>query len=50
METQPIEELSLPPVKIHCSVLAEDAIKAAISDWKKRHSEAQTDEKAAVGE
>jgi len=29
-------ELSLPPVKIHCSVLAEDAIKAAISDWKKK--------------
>ena len=32
--TQIVEELSLPPVKIHCSVLAEDAIKAAISDWK----------------
>tara|TARA_R110002110_G_scaffold169721_7_gene371568 strand:- start:986 stop:1378 length:393 start_codon:yes stop_codon:yes gene_type:complete len=31
------KELSLPPVKIHCSVLAEDAIKAAISDWKKKH-------------
>src|SRR5574341_866455 len=31
-----VEELSLPPVKIHCSVLAEDAIKAAITDWKKR--------------
>jgi nitrogen fixation NifU-like protein len=30
------EELSLPPVKIHCSVLAEDAIKAAIGDWKKK--------------
>ena len=30
------KELSLPPVKIHCSVLAEDAIKAAISDWKKK--------------
>jgi nitrogen fixation NifU-like protein len=29
-------ELSLPPVKIHCSVLAEDAIKAAISDWRKK--------------
>jgi len=35
--TQIVEELALPPVKIHCSVLAEDAIKAAISDWKKRH-------------
>jgi len=31
------EELSLPPVKIHCSILAEDAIKAAIADYKKRH-------------
>ena len=31
-----VEELSLPPVKIHCSVLAEDAIKAAISDYRKR--------------
>jgi nitrogen fixation NifU-like protein len=34
------EELSLPPVKIHCSVLAEDAIKAAIDDWKKKHDAA----------
>ena len=32
--TQIVEELSLPPVKIHCSVLAEDAIKAAINDYK----------------
>ncbi len=31
------EELALPPVKIHCSVLAEDAIKAAISDYKSKH-------------
>jgi nitrogen fixation NifU-like protein len=31
------EELALPPVKIHCSVLAEDAIKAAISDYKAKH-------------
>src|SRR5271155_645069 len=31
-----VKELSLPPVKIHCSVLAEDAIRAAISDWKKK--------------
>jgi nitrogen fixation NifU-like protein len=30
-----VKELHLPPVKIHCSVLAEDAIKAAISDWHK---------------
>ena len=34
------EELSLPPVKIHCSVLAEDAIKAAIADYKKKKGEA----------
>jgi nitrogen fixation NifU-like protein len=31
------EELALPPVKIHCSILAEDAIKAAVSDYKARH-------------
>ncbi|GAB4156092.1 MAG: Fe-S cluster assembly scaffold IscU [Planctomycetota bacterium] len=31
-----VEELALPPVKIHCSVLAEDAIKAAIEDWRKK--------------
>ncbi|MEJ2630632.1 MAG: iron-sulfur cluster assembly scaffold protein, partial [Acidihalobacter sp.] len=36
------EELALPPVKIHCSVLAEDAIKAAIADYQgKREGEAQ---------
>ena len=34
--TEIVNELSLPPVKIHCSVLAEDAIKAAIGDWKKK--------------
>ena len=34
-----VEELSLPPVKIHCSVLAEDAIKAAISDYKNKQLE-----------
>jgi nitrogen fixation NifU-like protein len=33
-----VNELSLPPVKIHCSVLAEDAIKAAIDDYKKKHA------------
>jgi nitrogen fixation NifU-like protein len=32
------EELALPPVKIHCSILAEDAIKAAVADYKKKHS------------
>jgi nitrogen fixation protein NifU and related proteins len=36
--TDIVEELALPPVKIHCSVLAEDAIKAAISDYKKKQS------------
>ena len=35
--TEIVEELSLPPVKIHCSVLAEDAIKAAIADYKSKH-------------
>ena len=37
--TEIVEELSLPPVKIHCSVLAEDAIKAAISDYKSRRED-----------
>ena len=32
------QELALPPVKIHCSILAEDAIKAAIDDYRKKHS------------
>jgi nitrogen fixation NifU-like protein len=36
--TQIAKELALPPVKIHCSVLAEDAIKAAIADWKKKRA------------
>jgi nitrogen fixation NifU-like protein len=40
--TDIVKELSLPPVKIHCSVLAEDAIKAAITDWKKKHTGAET--------
>ena len=35
--TELAEELSLPPVKVHCSVLAEEAIKAAISDWRNKH-------------
>jgi len=34
-----VKELNLPPVKIHCSVLAEDAIKAAIGDWQKRKAQ-----------
>ncbi|MGE0707849.1 MAG: Fe-S cluster assembly scaffold IscU [Planctomycetota bacterium] len=39
--TQIVEELSLPPVKIHCSVLAEDAIKAAIKDYQAKHGAAE---------
>ncbi len=41
--TQIAEELALPPVKIHCSILAEDAIKAAVADYKQRHSGAAGD-------
>jgi nitrogen fixation NifU-like protein len=37
--TDIVQELNLPPVKIHCSVLAEDAIKAALADYKKKASE-----------
>jgi nitrogen fixation NifU-like protein len=37
--TEIVRELSLPPVKIHCSVLAEDAIRAAIADWKKKNAD-----------
>jgi len=44
--SQIAEELSLPPVKIHCSVLAEDAIKAAIRDWQAKHGK-QTSGEAA---
>ena len=39
--TEIVKELSLPPVKIHCSVLAEDAIRAAIGDWKKKQDSAK---------
>ena len=47
--TQIAEELALPPVKIHCSILAEDAIKAAIADYRKKYGggEAEPDKKAA---
>ena len=38
--TEIVKELALPPVKIHCSVLAEDAIRAAIGDWKKKQTSA----------
>jgi nitrogen fixation NifU-like protein len=39
--TQIAEELALPPVKIHCSILAEDAIKAAVADYKTKHAAEQ---------
>ncbi|MES1964401.1 Fe-S cluster assembly scaffold IscU [Psychrobacter sp. AH5] len=41
------QELALPPVKVHCSVLAEDAIKAAISDYKGKHGVSDVQEEAA---
>src|SRR5437762_2002388 len=48
--THIVQELSLPPVKIHCSVLAEDGIKAAITDWKKKRTgEQPKDEVADAG-
>ena len=40
--TDIVQELSLPPIKIHCSVLAEDAIKAAIADYLKKNGEEKT--------
>jgi len=45
--TDIVKELSLPPVKIHCSVLAEDAIRAAIGDWKKKNNVAETETASA---
>ena len=39
-----VEELSLPPVKVHCSVLAEDAIKAAVEDWESKRSKKESGE------
>jgi nitrogen fixation NifU-like protein len=46
--TEIAQELSLPPVKIHCSILAEDAIKAAVADYKKKHNLVpEKEEKAA---
>ena len=49
--TEIVEELALPPVKVHCSVLAEDAIKAAIKNYQDKHDAADVDarEPAAVG-
>ncbi|HET6829577.1 MAG TPA: iron-sulfur cluster assembly scaffold protein, partial [Ramlibacter sp.] len=46
--TQIAEELALPPVKIHCSILAEDAIKAAVEDYKKKHPAAAADSKGVA--
>ena len=46
--TDIVKELALPPVKIHCSVLAEDAIRAAIGDWKKKNNVAETAAVAAA--
>ncbi len=46
--TEIVEELNLPPVKIHCSVLAEDAIKAAVNDYKKKAEEGSRKEEAAA--
>ena len=44
--TQIAEELALPPVKIHCSILAEDAIKAAIEDYRRKHAAPVVDKAA----
>jgi len=41
--TQIAEELALPPVKIHCSILAEDAIKAAIENYREKHADSNTE-------
>ena len=46
--TQIVEELSLPPVKIHCSVLAEDSIRAAIADYRKKNGLAAESAKPAA--
>jgi nitrogen fixation NifU-like protein len=47
--SQIVEELNLPPVKIHCSVLAEDAIKSAIADFRKKQATRDAGAKAAPG-
>lgn len=47
--SQIAEELALPPVKVHCSVLAEDAIKAAISDYREHNTEEDLPPQAAQG-
>ena len=48
--TEIVKELSLPPVKIHCSVLAEDAIRAAIGDWKKKQAHDEKPQGVAVAQ
>src|SRR5438105_6433895 len=48
--TQIVEELALPPVKVHCSVLAEDAIKAAIKNYQDKHQTDEESESAAKRE
>lgn len=47
--TEIAQELSLPPVKIHCSILAEDAIKAAIADYRKKHGADEAASPSAAG-
>ena len=42
--TQIAQELALPPVKIHCSILAEDAIKAAVQDYKAKHGQGESEQ------
>ena len=42
------EELALPPVKIHCSILAEDAIKAAVADYRSKHEQSTADQPKAA--
>jgi nitrogen fixation protein NifU and related proteins len=46
--TDIVKELALPPVKIHCSVLAEDAIRAAIGDWKKKNGVTENQEETVA--
>jgi nitrogen fixation NifU-like protein len=48
--TQIAEELALPPVKIHCSILAEDAIKAAVADYRKKHDASVSESPACAPE
>ncbi len=47
--TEIVEELALPPVKVHCSVLAEDAIKAAIKNYQEKQEIAETAEQGRAG-